>query len=72
MSRTRVELMYAPELASVSPARREATLLAIEAVTDYEAWGRLREHYALSFEEACEVWRIVTDQLLPPTPAGLS
>lgn len=68
LSRARVELMYAPELAALSPERREATLIGLEALTDYEAWGRMREHYALSFEEACAVWRLTTDQLLPPTP----
>jgi AcrR family transcriptional regulator len=68
LSRARVELMYQPELASMSPERREATLIALEALTDYESWGRMREHYALSFEEACTVWRMMTDQLLPPTP----
>ena len=52
MSRARVELMYAPELTSVSRGQREATLIAIEALTDYESWGRMREHYALSFEDA--------------------
>ncbi len=72
MSRARVELMYEPELAAVSADRREATLIAIEALTDYEAWGRMREHYSLSFEEACAVWRMMIDQLLPPTPVALS
>ncbi len=72
MSRARVELMYQPELASVSPERCEATLIALEALTDYEAWGRMREHYALSFEEACTVWRLMIDQLLPPTPVPAS
>jgi hypothetical protein len=70
MSRARVELMYEPELSALTPDRREATLIAIEALTDYEAWGRLREHYALDFEEACAVWRMTIDQLLPPTPVA--
>jgi AcrR family transcriptional regulator len=70
MSRARVEMMYAPELSAVSEARREATLIAIEALTDYESWGRLREHYGYTFEEACGVWRMMTDQLLPRTPAA--
>jgi AcrR family transcriptional regulator len=68
MSRARVELMYQPELLSLPLDRREATLIAIEALTDYEAWGRMREHYPMSFEEACAVWRMMIDQLLPPTP----
>jgi AcrR family transcriptional regulator len=72
MSRARVELMYAPELTSVSPGLREATLIAIEALTDYESWGRMREHYALSFEDASALWRTTIDRLLPPTPPALS
>jgi AcrR family transcriptional regulator len=68
MSRARVEMMFAPELSAVSQARREATLIAIEALTDYESWGRMREHYGYSFEEACGVWRMMIDQLLPRTP----
>lgn len=69
MSRARIKLMYDPELSSLSPWRREATLIALEALTDYEAWGRMREQYKLSFEQGCEVWDAMTDQILPPTPA---
>ncbi len=66
MSRARVRLMYEPELSTLSPWRREATLIALEALTDYESWGRMREHYKLSFEQGCEVWAAMTDQLLTP------
>jgi AcrR family transcriptional regulator len=68
MSRARLQLMYDRELQSVSDWQREATLMALEALTDYEAWGRLREHYKLSIAEACKVWEAMTDRLLPPTP----
>ena len=65
MSRARLRLMYEPEFATLSPWRREATLIALEALTDYEAWGRMREHYKLTFDQGCEVWEAMTDQILP-------
>jgi AcrR family transcriptional regulator len=65
MSRARLRLMYEPEFSTLSPWKREATLIALEALTDYESWGRMREHYKLSFEQGCEVWVAMTDQLLP-------
>ena len=34
-----------------------------------ESWARMREHYGLSFEEACDVWIRAIDRMLPPTPA---
>lgn len=67
MSRERLRLMYEPELSSQTPWRREATIIALEGLTDYETWGRMREHYKLSFEQGCEVWVAMTDQLLPHT-----
>lgn len=66
MSRARLRLMYEPELSTLSQWKREATLIALEALTDYESWGRMREHYKLSFDQGCEVWVAMTDQLLPP------
>ena len=66
MSRARMRMMYEPELSTLSQWKREATLIALEALTDYESWGRMREHYKLSFEQGCEVWAAMIDQLLPP------
>lgn len=65
MSRARLRLMYEPEFATLDPWRREATLIALEALTDYESWGRMREHYKLTFEQGCEVWEAMTYQILP-------
>jgi AcrR family transcriptional regulator len=65
----RLELMYQPELSSLSDADRKRTLIALEALTDFESWGRMRELYGLSFEQACALWIRVIDRLLPPTPA---
>ena len=64
----RLELMYAPELSSLSEVDRKRTLLALEALTDFESWARMRDLYGLSFEGACELWIGVIDRLLPPTP----
>jgi hypothetical protein len=62
--------MFKPELSTLSEGERRRTLLAMEAITDYESWGRMRELYGLSFEEACAVWVRAIDGLLPPTPAS--
>jgi AcrR family transcriptional regulator len=65
----RVEFMFKPELSTLSDGDRRKTLLALEAITDYESWGRMRELYGFSFEQACATWIRVVDGLLPPTPA---
>jgi AcrR family transcriptional regulator len=65
----RLELMYQPELAALSEVDRKRTLIALESLTDFESWGRMRELYGLSFEQACGLWIRVIDRLLPPTPA---
>jgi AcrR family transcriptional regulator len=64
----RLELMYQPELSSLSDVDRKRTLITLEALTDFESWGRMRELYGLSFEQACALWIRVIDRLLPPTP----
>jgi len=66
----RIELMYRPELLSLEEGERRQLLIALEALTDMESWGRMRELYGLSFEEACATWIRVVDGLLPPTPAA--
>lgn len=67
--RQRIELMYRRELDSLPEPARQQTLIAIEAVTDFESWGRMRELYDLPFDDACAVWRRAIDRLLPPTPS---
>lgn len=64
----RIEEMYAQELASLDERERQQTILAIEALIDFESWARMRELFGLSFEDACDVWRRAVDRLLPPTP----
>ncbi len=67
--RMRVELMFQKELSALSEDQRRHTLIALESITDYESWGRMRELYGLSFDDACDVWMRAVDRLLPPTPA---
>lgn len=64
----RIEEMYAQELASLDERERRQTVLAIEALIDFESWARMRELFGLSFEDACDVWKRAVDRLLPPTP----
>jgi AcrR family transcriptional regulator len=65
----RLELMYRPELSTLQEMDRRRTLIALEALTDFESWARMRSEHALSVEEACNVWIRAIDGLLPPTPA---
>lgn len=64
----RLRLMYRPELSVLSEAERAHMLIALEALTDFEAWGRMRGPHGLSFDAACDVWIKMIDRLLPPTP----
>lgn len=68
--RTRIELMYEPELGTLTAEERIAIVAALEAIVDFESWGRLRNHFKLSYEAACTAWMGVIDRLLPPTPAS--
>jgi AcrR family transcriptional regulator len=66
----RVLLMYRPELEAVGQVERRRTLIAVEALTDFESWARMRDFAGLSFEDACTVWIRAIDRLLPPTPVS--
>jgi AcrR family transcriptional regulator len=66
----RIELMYRPELSILDAVERKRLVIAVEAITDFESWARMRELYGLSPEEACAVWRRTIDRLLPPTPVS--
>lgn len=65
----RIRLMYAPELALLSASDQRDALIVLEALIDFESWGRMREHHDLGFEEACAVWTSAIDRLLPVAPA---
>ena len=64
----RLELMYRPELSTLSERERQHLLIALEAITDMESWARMRELHGLSVEEACGVWIRAVDRMLPATP----
>ena len=64
----RLELMYKPELSILPPDERRDLLIALEALTDFESWARMREQYGMPFEEASAVWTYAIDRLLPSTP----
>lgn len=64
----RIEEMYASELATLDERERRQTVLAIEALIDFESWSRMRELFGLSFEDACSVWTRGIDRLLPSAP----
>lgn len=66
----RIVLMYRPELDGMSQVERQRTLIAIEVLTDFESWARMREAAGLSFEDGCTVWIRAIDRLLPPTPVS--
>jgi AcrR family transcriptional regulator len=68
--RLRLELMYRPELRTLGPVERQRTLIALEAITDFESWARMRESSALSVEEARAVWIRAVDRLLPAAPVS--
>lgn len=67
--RKRLEVMYQPELYGLDEGPRRYMLIALEAITDFESWGRMREDNGLNVEQACAVWIKTIDRLLPPTPA---
>jgi AcrR family transcriptional regulator len=65
----RVESSFEVELKKLSEVERRHTLIAIEAMTEFESWARMREFFDLSFDEACEVWIGALNSLVPATPA---
>src|SRR5471030_2096850 len=64
----RLELMYAPELSTLSERDRRQLLIALEAIADFQTWERMRDRDGLSVDEAQEAWRGIIDRMLPPTP----
>ncbi|MBN9087165.1 MAG: hypothetical protein J0J01_09670 [Reyranella sp.] len=66
----RIEMMYLPELDTLEATVRRRTLIALEAITDFESWARMREAAGLSIDESCTVWIRAIDSLLPATPVS--
>jgi AcrR family transcriptional regulator len=65
----RMEMMFKPELSALADSDRRKIVLALEALTTFESWARMRELYGLSVEEASAVWVRAIDRLLPATPS---
>ena len=61
----RLELVRRPELSILSDAERSQLLVALDILTDFESWGRLREGHGLSIEAARDVWMGAIGRMLP-------
>lgn len=68
----RLQLIYEPELSTLSELGRQQLLIALETLTDFEAWGQMRERHGLSFEAACDVWIKAINRILPSPPPAQS
>ena len=64
----RLELVYGPELSTLSEAERTQLLVALDILTDFESWGRLREGHGLSVEAARDVWMSAIGRMLAAVP----
>jgi hypothetical protein len=65
LTRERLELVYRPELEALPERRRLTALVTLEALTDFECWGRMRHEHGMSFEQARDTWAEAIAQLLP-------
>jgi AcrR family transcriptional regulator len=61
----RLELVYGPELSTQSEAGRTQLLVALDILTDFESWGRMREGHGLSIEAARNIWINAIGRMLP-------
>jgi len=61
----RLELVYGPELSTLPEAGRSQLLVALDILTDFESWGRLREGHGLSIEAARDIWINAIGRMLP-------
>lgn len=64
-----LQLMYRPELSTLPKAKRKQLVIALESLTEFESWGRMRERHGLSIKASREAWINVIDLMLPPTPS---
>jgi hypothetical protein len=64
----RLLLVYGPELSTLSEAERSQLLVALDILTDFESWGRMREGHGLSIEAARDVWMSAIGRMLPAVP----
>ena len=66
----RLELVYRPELSTLPDAERTQLLVALDILTDFESWGRLRNGHGLSIEAARDVWISAIGRILPIVPSA--
>jgi AcrR family transcriptional regulator len=62
---SRLELVYRPELSTLSEAERTQLLVVLDILTDFESWGRMREGHGLSIESARDAWINAIGHMLP-------
>ena len=62
---SRLELVYRPELSTLPEAERTQLLVALDILTDFESWGRMREDHGLSIEAARDLWINAIGRMLP-------
>ena len=62
---SRLELVYRPELSTLSEAERIQLLVTLDILTDFESWGRMREDHGLSIEAARALWINAIGRMLP-------
>ena len=62
---SRLELVYRRELSTLSEAERTQLLVALDILTDFESWGRMREDHGLSIEAARDLWINAIGHMLP-------
>ena len=62
---SRLELVYGPELSTLSESERTQLLIALDILTDFESWGRMREDHGLSIELARDLWINAIGRMLP-------
>ncbi|MGZ5899640.1 MAG: TetR/AcrR family transcriptional regulator [Reyranella sp.] len=62
----RLALVYGPELSTLPEPKRTWLLVALDILTDFESWGRLREGHGLSIEAARDVWINAIGRMLRP------
>ena len=60
----RLDLVYRPELSTLSEAEQTRLLIALDILTDFESWARMREDHGLSIEAARDLWINVIGRML--------
>lgn len=63
-----LETIYDRELSALDAEARRKLLIVLGTLTDVDGWLRIRQRFGTSISEACEVWQVAIDRLLPPTP----